>query len=96
MYTIYAIYDTIAQSLVGGLLLFKSAPPAIRYFADLASDPKTMIHRHVEHYDLIDLGTLTDDTELRLHGREREIVITGKAWLAAQQNAEQLQLVKDA
>lgn len=60
MKAIYCIYDLKAQSAVGGLLLFAADAAAIRNFTDLAQDEKTMLHRHLEDYNLLALGTFDD------------------------------------
>lgn len=79
---IIAIIDTIAQDIAGPVVLFRHDAAAVRYFSDIATDPQTMIHRHVSDYDLVSLGQLDDQTftitpQLR-------VIITGYQWREAQ------------
>lgn len=83
--TIYAIYDNVADQLVGGLQLHKHVASAVRAFSDIASDPQTLINRHPDDYDLIQLGFITPDNQIK---PEYQIVMRGAAWAAAQTPAQ--------
>lgn len=92
---IYAILDTKANAIIGGLQLHKHPSAAIRTFGDIAADPKSMIARHPEDYELIELGTLHEDASVAKGFNhciqalpEHEVIITGKAWAAAQRPAD--------
>lgn len=81
---IYAIQDTRAETIVGGIHLFNHHAPAVRFFADIASDEQTMVARHIGDHQLLYLGTVEEESG-QLHGNSEPIVIiTGAAWKAAQ------------
>lgn len=79
---IYAILDKKAEALVGGLQLHRALASAVRSFTDIALDPKTMINRHPEDFELIELGFITDDNQI-VPAEGYNVVITGAAWAAA-------------
>lgn len=85
---IYAILDTVANDLVGmfPLQIFKAPAAAVRYFSDAAANEKTQIGQHPEDFTLVCLGYLTDNHTIEAN-QEPEIIITGKAWLAARPQA---------
>lgn len=82
MKRIYAIIDTLADTLVGQLFIFRHDAPAIRFFSDLISDPQTAIARHPKDHKLVCLGGLTDTNTFVAF--DAEDIITGEQWLASQ------------
>lgn len=84
---VYALVDTRAGCILGGLHLFPHDAPAVRFFGDLAADPQTMIGRHPNDHQLVQIGVLDEFTQ-ELVGSPIRVVITGAAWLAAQQPQE--------
>lgn len=78
---IYAIYDTIARVIIGGLVVFPHVAAAIRYFKDVASIEGSVVNKNVEDYHLIQLGTLTDDQRIVALDAP-ELVLSGKAYRA--------------
>lgn len=86
---IYAIRDLVANSLLGGLHLFRHPAPAVRFFGDIAADQQTMIARHPQDYDLIRIGALDEDTFVVTPLPIPEVIITGAAYVAAQQAAKE-------
>lgn len=86
MKKIYAILDTLAAAIVGGLHVFPHDAPAVRFFSDIAGDPQTMIGRHPDDHSLICLGMLTEDNSIVPFADGNQVVITGAAWKAAQAN----------
>lgn len=88
MKKIYAILDTLAGVIVGGLHTFPHDAPAVRFFSDIAGDPQTMIGRHPDDHALICLGTLSDDNHIMPFADGNQIVITGAAWKASQAPTE--------
>lgn len=82
MRRLYAVLDTVADAIVGGLLMFPHDAPAVRFFGDLCADPQTGVSRHVEDHSLVCLGAITDENQLV--SLDREVVISGSQWLAAQ------------
>lgn len=83
---IYAVYDNVATDITGGLHLHKHQAAAIRMFADVASDPKTMIAQHPQDYDLIQLGTLGDNHEIE---PRYTVILKGSVWHAAKTPTEE-------
>lgn len=81
---IYAIYDNVAEEIIGGLHLHPHQAPAIRMFGDIAKLPNSQIGMHPQDFDLLLLGTLLDDNSIEPSKRVVPI-ITGEAWSAAQQ-----------
>lgn len=83
--TLYAIQDTLAESLLGGLHLFITDAQAIRFFGDLCSDKQTSIARHPNDHQLVKLGELDERTGIITAFVAPFTVITGAQWVAAQQ-----------
>lgn len=76
---IYAVYDKVAQEIVGGLMAFTHDAPVIRIFVDGLADPSTSLNKHPEDFELVSLGTLTGlDVSGYLGGYR--VVLTGTAW----------------
>lgn len=84
---IYAIIDLLSRAIIGPLQLHKHEAAAVRVFTDalLDPDPRNSVHKHPDHYELIQLGWLEENDEegFRLVPEPRG-VLTGKQWLAAQ------------
>lgn len=76
---LYAIYDVLAQTLMGGIYLHKHEAGAVRFFCDVASDPQTLIAKHPQDFDLIRLGYITHHTELVA---DHAIILKGSTWAA--------------
>lgn len=84
---IYAILDTVADMIVGGLHLHKHDAAAIRMFTDIASSDGTTINRHPEDFVLVQLGTVIEyePHEPRRIESDYHTVLTGKQYLAVSQ-----------
>lgn len=89
---VYAIYDKQSSQIVNGLFLFPSDPPAVRFFGDVLADKNSYQSQHPADYELMCLGQLTE----RLNDRPQfeaslvpAVVITGAAWMAAQDPGQQ-------
>lgn len=81
---IYAIYDNVAEAIIGGLHLHPHQAPAVRMFGDIAKLPNSQIALHPQDFDLLMLGTLLDDNTIE-PAKKVIPIITGAAWSAAQQ-----------
>lgn len=79
---ITAIYDNVAQAIIGGLHLHSHSAPAIRMYGDVAVLPNSQISLHPQDFDLLLLGTLNDDNTIVPCN---ETIVTGANWAAAQQ-----------
>lgn len=77
-----AIVDTMANDYAGSVMVVPHPNVGVRLFGDVCKDPQTQISKHVEDYQLVQLGIVQSD----LHITDAyEVIITGKQWLAAQQ-----------
>lgn len=83
---IYAIRDIVAQMLTGGLYLHKHEASAIRFFGDVAADPQSLIGKHPEDFELIQLGYLSIKDEII---PSTKTVLTGTVWKATQNGASE-------
>lgn len=82
---IFAIRDSLASTIVGGVYLFPHPAAAVRFFGDVASDAQTSVARHISDHELIQLGTLDLTTgEIIPISGGVQVVITGASWKAAQ------------
>lgn len=92
---LYAVYDLVAQAIVGTIFIQRHPAAAIRTFADVINDPQTSIAAHPEDYELRCLGYLNDKYQVTGHSKNEELadqtvildvdtIITGKALKAAQ------------
>lgn len=82
---IYIIRDTLADQVIGQLLMFPHDAAAVRFFGDICSDDKTSVARHVTDHELWCIGHIDED-QARITPTEGAVrVITGAAWAAAQQ-----------
>jgi hypothetical protein len=81
MKSIYAIYDNVAEQIIGGLHVFPHQAPAIRLYGDIAIMPESTIGKHPQDFDLICIGVLNEDTTIT---PVKETVLTGAQWSAAQ------------
>lgn len=87
MNRIYAIYDTVAQMIVGQLLVCRHHAQAIRHFDDIArAREPNVINQHPADYDLICLGDILEDTDDALFPIEIDpkclVILKGEQWLA--------------
>lgn len=94
---IYAIRDTLAGMLIGGLHMHRHDAPAIRFFTDVATMPDSGIGRHPNDYELVCLANISDDGTIEqwavpgLNGDtayaklDVRVVLTGAQWAAMQQ-----------
>lgn len=89
MKKIFGIRDRVAQELVGlrmySLMVFRTNEEAARYFSDAINDTTSILNKHPADYELIDVGTVTDDG--LIIGKTPELIITGDTLVALQKNA---------
>lgn len=74
---LYQLWDTVAKSPMGPILLGQSDAPMVRMFVDLLGDPKTMPGQHPEDFELRVLGTQDDGTGLVVAFTDPGVVMTG-------------------
>lgn len=85
---IYSIRDKAAEDLVGSMMyilfVFKTDAQAIRYFADAMADEQSILGKHPEDYQLIKMGEIADDNEIKgYEAPHRRIVMEGASLAAA-------------
>lgn len=82
---VYAINDTVAAQLVGGLYAHKHEAAAVRFFCDVAAMPDSLVGKHPQDFDLIRLGFVTHEHELV---PDPAVILKGSTWAAAQQETK--------
>lgn len=80
---IYAVRDTVSESIVSALILELTDAPAIRAFHDALAQPDSPMGKHPGDYVLLDLGEINLETGLII-GCEPLTIATGAAWLESQ------------
>lgn len=83
---LYGIRDRVAGELVGLLMMFPAPAAAVRWFGDLLSNKETMPGMHPKDYELCKYAFYESEVD-EITGVEREVVMTGLLWLAAQEAA---------
>lgn len=84
---IYAIYDKLAEDLIGGLHAHRAEPAAIRMFTDVAGMEGSRIGMHPNDYTFVRLGWLEHKDGQFTIVPDYAVVLEGSAWAAVQQNA---------
>lgn len=79
---LYAVYDKVAQAIMGGIVQESHAAPAIRAFYDALNSPQSPLQAHADDYILYELGELDTATGLILPvlGDSPITVATGTQW----------------
>lgn len=74
--------DNKAQDFVPQTLIFihKHIATAVRMYTDAVADPKSQICKHVEDFDLIQLGTIDDENNIVL---DQKLLVSGAAYGAS-------------
>lgn len=89
---IYAVRDTVADDIIGGLHLYRHSAAAVRMFTDAITDTGTRLHAHPEDHVLILIGYI--DEQGQFYGSADgdvipfegpDTIITGKQYLQATQ-----------
>lgn len=94
MKKLYAILDTAATNILGGIHLFPRDEAALRFFRDLVGDPQTMMGRHPKDHNLLCVGELDEENGNILTEGFPYVVVSGSAMaesirLARQEEANQ-------
>lgn len=82
---VYAINDTVAAQLVGGLYAHKHEAAAVRFFCDVAAMSDSLVGKHPQDFDLIRLGFITHENELV---PDAALILKGSTWASAQDHAK--------
>lgn len=82
---LYAIVDTLAKDLVGGIsavTAHKHEATAMRFFSDMATAQGSAIPAHADDFEFVRLGYLTVHTDGTISIEpDPRIAITGRQWL---------------
>lgn len=82
---LYAILDTVADDLVGGIMLDTHDAPVARLFREMATRENTKISIHLADFELVRLGTI-DAYEL---SADYTVILTGKKIIEEMQTAQE-------
>lgn len=80
MRNIYCIWDRVAGSIVGALVLGVNDRAVERMFADVLADESTPISKHPGDYQLMKLGSINDSTGA-IEAEGPEIVAYGSSYV---------------
>lgn len=82
---LYAIFDNKSNHIAGQFVhIFMHPAAAIRMFGDVLSSTDTIMGRHPEDYELIELAAMNDDPRT-LTACEPTTILTGAQWKALQE-----------
>lgn len=88
---LYMVYDRLANSVIGQIVLAESHGSATRDFHDALGNKDSQLSKHPADYDLLFIGFLT--TSGVIEERSLETVAQGSAWKAFQdEQAKRLRL----
>lgn len=90
---LYAIYDTIAQDFLGGIMMDTHHAPVIRLFTELAARPDSKVGVHLADFELVCLGQISEQLELE---GDLVTVLTGKKILEDREAAARRAAMKAA
>lgn len=82
--SLYAVYDLVSESFVGGVHCFAADAAAVRMFGDALADPASMLAKHPNDFQLACLGQLDLGTGVITVPPVR-VVLTGEAWAASRE-----------
>lgn len=80
---LYMVYDIVAGTVIGGIILETTDAPAIRAFHDALTMKDSLLAQHPADYRLLKLGALDLDGVL-VSGTQPQIIATGAAWKESQ------------
>lgn len=82
----FQIYDNVAMTVVGMIMLSTRAEAIIRTFTEeLSKGQESQIGKYPEDYSLLELGEQDQDTGEITPYADPKIVYTGRVWLRLQQ-----------
>lgn len=72
---LYVVRDTLAEDVVGGVLMFPSDGPAVRFFGDVLAEPKSSVAAHPNDHVLTYIGSIDAESGvIDLEGSPRDVV----------------------
>lgn len=85
---LYIIYDTVAMTTLGGILLAHREQQAIRTFSELLNNKDTAPGQYPSDFTLLHVGEMNTDTG-ELTGTEPKLTYTGRLHLSMKEHAAQ-------
>lgn len=89
MRRLYIIYDRVAETFVGPIIVDRADAPVVRSFHDVLADPKTSLGQHPGDYDVRCIAQITDVGQVL--PLEHTTIATGSAWQISQERAASTQ-----
>lgn len=87
---LYAVHDTVSDTIISGIIMEVSDPPAIRAFYDGLKARGSSLAEHPADYNLLLLGNIDTNTGVTIGAPTGPIIVaTGSGWLATQQVKEE-------
>lgn len=86
MKKLYTIWDNAAQAILPHIMVFSHDTAAVRMFGDECARKESLISKHIADFELLCLGNIDESGNISHEGPA--VVITGKAWLAAQHRSD--------
>lgn len=80
---LYGVRDRVAGRMLGIFMVYSAAAAAVRWFGDVLSSDKTLPGTHPADFELCKYADYDDEND-QLTAHERETVMTGAMWFAAQ------------
>nr|QJB18817.1 MAG: nonstructural protein [Microvirus sp.] len=78
---LYMVYDLVAETLIGSVILELTDAPAIRAFHDALRTKESLLAQHPADYQLVSLGELNMETGVMVASDGYIVVATGQSWL---------------
>jgi len=75
---LYMVYDLVASTVLGGIMLETADAPAMRAFNDALGNKESLLGQHPRDFNLLYLGDIDDAGQL--HPIAPEIIATGASW----------------
>lgn len=94
MIRLYQVYDREAQAGLGIIMSDRRDAPVIRTFNAVLANKETLPGQYPDHFELRLLGTQDEQTSIIEGLNPPQIIATGAAWAAAQN--QDLKLVQEA
>ena len=97
-FLLFTIYDTKTEATAGHVMQYRHLAEALRAFHQIASDPQTLVNRHVRDFALYKIGEL-DDTTMTIEPQKPLAIITGQEYLDSLPPADagdQLDMIREA
>ncbi|WNK12584.1 MAG: nonstructural protein [Microvirus sp.] len=84
---LYAVRDTVANNIVGGIIMEALDAPAIRAFYDALRAPGNLLSEHPADFVLVQLGNI-DTATGDLREQPVITIATGNGWLEMQKGLQ--------